>query len=82
MENLLCGWREHSGDREISGIKLCSYQLGTAREQGRVPQRSLVLHSDSYAARWLSAQHRAHAVQSPAAYLFVGLETDNSCGLM
>lgn len=34
VENLCCGWREHSGDREISGFKLCSYQLGTAREQG------------------------------------------------
>lgn len=57
MENLLRGRREHSGDRERSGIKLCSYQLGTAREQGRVPQQSLVLCSDSYAERWLSAQH-------------------------
>lgn len=69
------------GDREISGIKLCSYQLGTAREQGCVPQQSLVLYSDSYAWRWLSAQHQAHDVQSPAACLFVGLETDDSYGL-
>lgn len=37
VENLRCGCREHSGDREISGIKLCSYQLGTAREQGVCP---------------------------------------------
>jgi hypothetical protein len=66
---------------EISGIKLCSYQLGTAREQGRVPQQSLVLYSDSHASRWLSAQHQAHDVQSPAACLCVGLETDDSYGL-
>lgn len=36
VENLRCGW-ENTQETGITGIKLCSYQLGTAREQGACP---------------------------------------------
>lgn len=82
VENLCCGWREHSGDREIAGIKPYSYQLGTVREQGACPLAEpgvifRLLRSEMA----ISPALRSHCVQLPAACLFLGLETDDSYGL-